>query len=424
MKTFTNNPITFILLTLMLSVTTISRAQVYDVVSIGAGYTNQTFYSLADGEVSSVSNTDWDLAFQISGFQASILVNGKNNVRLFRSGLDANAWGNITANDTVGVLNSANELLNQDTSWWAGAFNITADLSNQFDLGWGVYDLATHVVTGDSLFFLKLSTGTVKKLWIQALQNGTYFFAYADLDGTNEVNATLDKLAFAGKNFGYYSIINGVTLDREPNKYLWDLTFQQYMATTPIVYKVTGVLANDSVQTVKTYPVDVNTVTPWGAPFNYTICNIGYNWKTFDFGTNTWAIEDSTVYFVYGRPGGLWKMTFTGFGGSATGDYEFTKEQISSTGLNENGGKPVILDVFPNPASTQSHLTLFIEKFNPENSAGIYDVSGRLIHEIEIPSGNGLQDFTINTTDLKAGVYFIRVTVDGNSTSKRLAVIN
>src|SRR5688572_15155099 len=101
------------------------QGQVYDVVSIGPGYTNQSFYSLANGEISNELNTDWDLAFQISGFQATILVNGKNNVHLFKSGKDVNDWASITANDTVGYLNSTNELFNQDTSWWAGAFNLT-----------------------------------------------------------------------------------------------------------------------------------------------------------------------------------------------------------------------------------------------------------------------------------------------------------
>ena len=94
---------------LLMSITS-SYAQVYDVVSIGAGYPNQSFYSLSNGEISNVTNTDWDLAFQVTGFQATILVNGKANVRLFKSGLDINSWATVTASDTVGVLNSGNEL--------------------------------------------------------------------------------------------------------------------------------------------------------------------------------------------------------------------------------------------------------------------------------------------------------------------------
>jgi len=408
----------------VLSLTTSVQGQVYDVVSIGQGYTNQAFYSLANGEVSNVTNTDWDLAFQISGFQASILVNGKNNVRLFRSGLDANSWSSVSANDTVGKMNSDFELLNQDTSWWAGAFNTSADLSNQFDLGWGDYDLATHAVVGDSIHFIKLSTGVVKKIWIQALVNGTYNFVYADINGTNEVNATLNKTAFAGKNFGYYSIINGTTLDREPNKYSWDLTFMQYMATTPFSYKVTGILSNDSVLSVKSYPVDIASITPWGETFTYYINNIGYDWKSFDFGTNSWAIQDSLVYFVYGRPGGLWKLVFSGFGGASTGDFEFYKEQVSATGLSENGGQPALLGLYPNPANSFIHLTLYVNSFNPSNTADIFDMTGKKVQNLELPAADGLLEMTVDTGNLQAGVYFIRLNVDGISSTRQLVIIN
>src|SRR5688572_7128673 len=399
-----------------------ASAQTYDAVTIGPGYTNQSFYSLANNEISNVVNTDWDLAFQITGFQATVLVNGKNNVRLFKAGLDINAWSTITANDTIGMMNPGNELLNQDTSWWAGAFNITNDIANQFDLGWGVYDFATHVVTGDSLFYIKLSSGVVKKLWIQSLQNSTYFFAYADIDGTNVVNASLNKTNFSGKNFGYYSIVNNAELDREPVKYLWDLTFMQYMATTPFVYKVSGVLANDSVQAVKAYPVDLSTVTPWGYTFSSHISTIGYDWKSFDFNNNLWTIEDSVAYFVYDRGGILWKMVFTGFGGSANGNYEFTKEQISATGLSENGGQQALLNVYPNPASDMVNLVCYMDKNSSENYGGIYDLNGRLVLEIELSGFSGLKDFRLNTAGLGNGIYVVKTVVDGIASSKKLII--
>ena len=397
--------------------------QIYDIVSIGPGYTNQSFYSLANGEVSNESNTNWDLAFQISGFQATILVNGKNNVHLYKSGLDVNSWSSITANDTNGVLTAANELLNQDTSWWAGAFNITNDIANQFDLGWGVYDFATHIVTGDSLFFIKLSNGVVKKLWIQSLQNSTYNFVFANIDGTNEVTAALNKLNYTGKNFGYYSIANEMELDREPNKYIWDLSFAQYMATTPFVYKVTGVLLNDSVQAVKAYPVDVATVTPWGYTFSNVTSTIGYDWKSFDINNNVWAIADSLVYFVYDKGGLLWKLEFTGFGGASNGNYEFNKEQISATGLIENGGQPALLNVYPNPASSVVNLVCYIHQSNAANQAGIYDMNGRLISAIDLSGFSGLSQAQIQTYGLNDGVYTLKLTVDGITTAKRLVIV-
>lgn len=421
MRTFTKYLILFFA-SIILSTSTFAQGQIYDVVSIGPGYTNQAFYSMANGEVSNITNTDWDLAFQIAGFQASILINSKNNVKLYRSGFDANAWSNLTANDTVGVLNSSNELFNQDTSWWSGAFNITANLSNQFDLGWGVYDFATHAVTGDSIHFIKLSNGAVKKIWIQQLANGTYYFAHADVDGGNEVNATLSKNAFPGKNFGYYSILNNTTIDREPNKYTWDLTFMQYMTTVPFTYKVTGVLANDSVTVAKAYPVDVMNVNYWGQNYSMYINTMGYNWKTFDLNSNQWLIEDSLVYFVNARPGQLWKMVFTGFGGASTGDFEFYKEQVSATGISENGGQPVLLGVYPNPANDLVKMTVYVNQYHENNGAAIFDMNGRMVKQIALGNLEGLNEVAITTSDLTAGVYTIQIIADGAVETKRLVI--
>lgn len=403
-------------------VTSNAQGQVFDLVSIGAGYTNQAFYSLENGEVSNVTNTDWELGFQITGFQATIMVNGKNNVRLFRSGFSVNDWASITAMDTVGALNPTNELLNQDTSWWSGAFNTTCDTANMFDLGWGNYDFATHAVTGDSIFFLKMPAGDVKKIWIQSLQNNIYYFAYANVDGTGEVNATLPKSSFTGKNFGYYSITNGVTVDREPNKYIWDLTFAQYMSAQPFPYKVSGVLANDSVSVARVYPVDVATALPWGQNYSYHINTIGYNWKAYDFNTNAWLIEDSTVFFVYDRPGSLWKLVFTNFGGSVNGNYEFYKEKITQTGLTENNGNPVLLNIAPNPANSVAQLTLYIANYSSNNFVAIYDLSGREVLMQSLPATEGLFNMPIALDGLRNGTYIVKVVAGNTSAVQKLMI--
>ncbi len=422
MKNMLRNLVLLSILACSLSFSASAQGIVYDVVSISPGYTNQSFYSLANGEVSNVNNTDWDLAFQISGFQATILVNGKNNVKLYKSGFDVNSWSSITPYDTIGVLNSYNELMNQDTSWWSGAFNLTNDVTNQFDLGWGVYDLATHAVVGDSLFFIQLPNGDVKKMWIQSLANSVYNFAYANLDGTNEINTSLNKQNFQGKNFGYYSFATGTTLDREPNKYTWDLTFMQYESTTPIIYKVCGVLANDSVQALKVYPVDPAVASPYAAPFSNYINTIGYNWKSYDFNNNIWTIEDSLVYYAYARTGSLWKIIFTGFSGASTGNYEFSKEQVSATGLTENGGKPALLNIYPNPSTGLFNLACYIDKYNADNKATIYDIIGKTVKVFDLSSLNGLSQITLDARGIPSGVYSLQLVVDCVSTTKRIVI--
>jgi hypothetical protein len=413
---------TILIITATLITASASAQQVNDMVSIGAGYPNQSFYSMYNGEVSNISNTDWDLAFQITGFQATIRINGKNNVRLFRAGLDVNAWSNVTAMDTVGKLNPAYELFDHDTSWWVGAFNATNDTSNQFDLGWGVYDFATHVVTGDSLYFIKLSNGVVKKLWIQSLMSNVYYFAYADVDGTNEVNATLNKTTYANRNFGYYSIINGTESNREPNKNDWDLTFCQYMAVTPITYKVTGVLANDSVFVARAYPVDVTLASFSGQSYTPLINTIGYDWKTYDFGSNSWLISDSLVYFVQDRTGDIWKMIFTGFGGSANGDYEFSKEPVSATGLADAAVATAVLSMYPNPANELFNIVYAPSNYDASNRIEVYSVTGQLVKSEKLEATPGLKETPLNISDLKCGLYLVRISIDGKTETRSLSV--
>ncbi|HNC33041.1 MAG TPA: hypothetical protein PLZ26_02915, partial [Bacteroidia bacterium] len=280
------------MIALLLPITTI--AQVSETVTINPGYTNQTFYSMANATVSTIDNTDWDLAFQISGFEAAILINSKNNVKLFKANKDASEWATMTAADTTGMYYS--ELLNNEAHMFNGAFNTTADTSNMFDLGWGEYDLGSHAVLGDSIYFIRLNNNAVKKIWIESLINATYNFRIADLDGSNEIQRSLQKLSYPAKNFGYYSIANDQFLDREPTKDSWDLCFQQYVDHF-INYKVTGVLTNDSVQSVKAYPVnDVTTATDAGYGYSFDNNLIGYDWKSFN--GSTFVIEDSVAYFV------------------------------------------------------------------------------------------------------------------------------
>src|SRR5437868_11109727 len=115
----------FSILLLTLSFTSKVNAQVIvDSVSIQPSYTNQTFYSMPNGTLSTVSNTDWDLGFQIRGFAASIIINSKNNVHLYKTNKDVSQWASMSVADTTGLLNPSDELLNSDTSWDWGAFNI------------------------------------------------------------------------------------------------------------------------------------------------------------------------------------------------------------------------------------------------------------------------------------------------------------
>ena len=108
-------------------------AQTPVTVSIGPGYTQQVWYSLQNGVVSSAPVNDWDLAFEIQGFRASVLVNTqKPGVEVVKSPFSIAQWSSV---DTAG-LSTWPRAHNADTSWSCGALN-QGPYSDQFDLGWG-----------------------------------------------------------------------------------------------------------------------------------------------------------------------------------------------------------------------------------------------------------------------------------------------
>jgi hypothetical protein len=399
-----------------------ANAQTPDMVSIGAGYTNQVYYSLQNGASPGVDNLNWDLGFQLRGFAASIMINAKNNMRVYRANKDVSQWASITAADTVGILNSTYELLNSDLSWDLGALSGTYDTANAFDLGWGYYDFTTHIVTGDSLYFLQMPNGDFKKLWIESLTAGIFYFRWADLDGQNEITASLDKSNFTSKFFGYYSIVNNQWLDREPVAHnQWDLLFTQYLAINPIIYKVTGVLSNDSVLVARAYPVDVPAAVPSNQTYSPDINMIGYNWKTYDFANNIWTIEDSLVYFIRDRGFGMWKVIFTGFGGAANGNYEFTKEFLGVVGV-EGSDFNALLSVYPNPTTEKLNLVIAKQPSSEKVNVKILNLLGEVVQTSTLDLASEINTLTMDVNDLANGMYLLSIEQNGVSSSRTFVV--
>jgi hypothetical protein len=399
-----------------------ANAQVVsEVVSIQPGYTNQVFYNMNSGELSNITHTDWDIAFQLRGFAASILINSKNNVRLWKANKDISQWSTMLSSDTTGVVNNpAFELMNSDTSWDFGAFNVTNDATNAFDLGWGTYDFVTHIIYGDSVYFIKVGATDYRKIKIESLSSGTYNFRFANLDGSNEIVVALSKSAFQGKFFAYYSLLNNLSIDREPVYNAWDLTFCQYLAINPVMYKVTGVLSNDSVFVEKAYPVDVNTANSGAGTLAGEINAIGYDWKAFDLNSSAWIISDSLVYFVTDRQNAVWKMVFTGFDGATTGNFYFDKSPAVASGLIENSSIKTF-GLYPNPAHDNVRLMLQMEQ--PGNTViSIMDVKGSVVHSTSTTLRSGVQSLDLDISELVSGLYQIVVRQGNEIQTSRLLV--
>ncbi|HYG14114.1 MAG TPA: T9SS type A sorting domain-containing protein [Bacteroidia bacterium] len=396
---------------------------VTDSVVMGSGYANQIWYSMADDEQGSSPKKNWDIAFEINSITSSILLNTAtgNQAWVYGNG-DTADWATV---DTAGIL-SWNNLYNSITSWSEGAFNTTYDPGNPNDLGWGEYNMSTHVITGDSIYIIKLANGDYKKLWIQNLSSSTYNFKYADLDGSNEAQKSIAKSAFTGKNFGYFSFGTGNSVNREPNATDWDITFTQYTQVfyipQPYPQTVTGVLGNKNTGIIKAYPVNDPMTEESYNPANFTdeINAIGYNWKAFDNNTMSYSIADSTVYFIKDANADVWKLVFTKFT-SSTGTTVFAKKKLTgANGIFNAEAKSSFFTVYPNPSA--GSVNIITSNINGDAVVTVSDLQGRKVFSKNISAGENLDVQPVTLDELSAGVYTVTITAGNISATEKLVI--
>ncbi len=395
---------------------------VIDTVSVGAAYANNVWYSLANDEQGSAPKNNWDLAFDVSGFGSTIHINSVGGVSIWKYPKnDTTGWSSI---DTTGI-GTWKARANSDTSWAYGAIGRYADPGDPYDLDWGKYNITTHTVIGDSIFIVKLSDGSYRKLWIESLVSNVYNVKYANLDGTGAQTLAFDKTTYSGKNFGYYSLLNNAALNREPATANWDLVFGQYSALIPNAYTVTGVLSNVGIETaVDSSVANVATFVTW-APltFHHEINTIGYDWKTF--GGTSYSFEDSTVYFLKQATGDVWKIVMTGFGGSANGNIIFSKEKVytNTTGVPGIAATNASVALYPNPAVSQAVNVVY--SFGTATDAAVIticDMAGKVVLMNSADGSAGLHRFVVPAGMLSPGLYIVDVRNGNNHNQQKLII--
>ena len=394
-------------------------SQTNDNISLLPTYANQSFYNLNTGEVANVDNNNWDIAFSAGGYGSAIRINGQSGTLLYTyPNGDISDWNTVD----ISTIATWNPINNSDTSWGLGAFNVNADPTNGMDLGWGIYSTITHHITGDSINIIQLSNGDYKKLQIIKLSSGNYDFKYANIDGSSEVITSISKSTFTGKNFGYYSIINDIEVDREPLSSEWQILFTKYITqlSPGVTYGVTGVLANNDIQIAKAENIDVANADHSAHSFSANINAIGYNWKSFNMSSFSYDIQDSLCYFIKDDLDNIWKLQLTGFDGSSTGNIYFNVENIQSANMLENND--ITFTIYPNP-SINNEVSVIYDLNNNSNSSEIHitDINGKLVRSY-ILNNNGFNANKLSLTEFSPGVYVVSL-VNGNSiVNKKLIV--
>jgi len=402
-----------------LSLTTVAQTVI---VPTGPQALQQVRYRLTDDAQTAAPLADWDLAFEITGITGSVLVNTAKGMRVFKAPYTVAQWAQL---DTAGLAANWPEQHNSETNWSSGALNqgLTA---NPFDLGWGIYNFTTNNIAGDSLFVLVMADGQYKKFVVNGFASATnsFTFTLASLDGANEQVGNLVRSDFAGKNFGYWSFTNGATSDPEPLATDWDLLFTKYSAFVtqpfPAFYPVVGVLQNRQVEALQVDGIPSNDVQWTNQTLGAEMNIIGYDWKNFNMTTFQWEYAQDRTYFVKDRAANIWKLVFTTYGGSATGNVTFTKEFITATSVAEGQASQAFV-LAPNPAS-QGSVNVVIDAQVPQLLLNIHDASGRLVREELLTGLGGLVQRTIDLNGLGKGLYVLRLQGEGLNSSSRLVI--
>jgi len=395
------------------------KAQVYDQVSLGPNYALDEWYSLENGFVSTTLRTDWDISFYTFAMSSGISINGGAGVMLWEYPYgDTSVWNAV---DTMG-LSTWTDLVNSQDYWEGGAFGENA--TGHPDYGWGVYNMATHNLTGDVIFIIKLQNGEYKKIWIVEKQSSAniYTFRYADLNGSNDNTVVLDCNPYGDKNFIYYSIETETVVDRDPTGDSWDFIFTKYNAIQPngMYYMVTGIQTNVGVRSIRMEGVDPLIETYDTILFTDSISNIGSNWKYFDLGGMAWHIVDSLVFFVENRAGDVYKLVFDGFDGMSTGNAYITKKLLTGGIGIEDVNALNGINVYPNPASENIYVNIDMENENIVK-VQVSDLLGHIVYRND--THNSSDQLMISTGNWNSGLYFVSIQT-GNQVVTRKILLN
>lgn len=373
---------------------------VYDDFSMSPGYEHMVYYSVDSGVVGQAVMASWDLAFDVRPMGGTARINGGQGMSLFPAG-PLSGWDAIDESfvETAGTLAP---LHNDQSSWGSGAFSQGGD--GGFDLGWGVYDMVTHYVISDSMYVISLPDGSWKKFALLSLQSGAYAFQCANLDGTEYYEDQIVKDDYPGKLLAFYNLTTQEALDLEPNSG-WDMLFIRYVEEIQpdVFYGVTGALTNPEtgIQMMEGL-VDPFTEGAIDVPnMSYASNAVGYDWKSYAGGSFT--VLDDRCYFIHTVAGADYRVVFTGFEGSMSGNIELGKLLLSGAQVDDLTEARESLDVFPNPATTNQNLN--IRSSVPMTNLNVYGLAGARVYG----NNTGGRNATLNLDNLHPGVYLLEV---------------
>lgn len=392
---------TFFLLALLLgAISAFAQDVVFDDFTMNPGYENMVYYSVDSGVVGQAVMADWDLAFDVRSMGGTARINGGQGMSLFPAG-PLSGWATVDE-DFVDLAGTIEPLRNDQSSWGSGAFSQGGD--GGFDLGWGVYDMVTHFVISDSMYVISLPDGSWKKFALLSLASGVYSFQFSNLDGTDFVEDQIVKADYPGKVLAFYNLHSQEALDLEPTAG-WDMLFLRYVEEIEpnVFYGVTGALTHPEtgVQMMEGL-VDPFAEGSIDVPsMSFATNSVGFDWKSYAGGGFT--ILDDRCYFIKTVTGAHYRIVFTGFEGTTSGNIELGKVAESGVNTDDLVLQQYECSVYPNPVVSGDVLSIRSEVALTEMH--LYGLAGAKIFS------KRLQGLTIDlpTDILCPGLYVLEV---------------
>ncbi len=278
----------------------IARGQsVINTLNMGSDYARQLWFDLGTNSIQATNDRlSWDLAFSSNTNQSYVYLNTANVASAARS---------------------------TETNF--AALTSDAGLSYAYDVSSGNADSLAIGDEWDTNVIWVVDRGfspngsRLGKWKVKLLSNTTnsYTFEFGSLQDTQARRVTFSKSPFKARIA--FSLADAKTVEVEPNKNEFDLCFTQYTHLfyepnlTP--YSVNGVLLNP----YRTEALEVKGRNYEGIDLAYAenqffsnqIDLIGYDWKSFDFGTNTYQIDQSRVYLIKDATSNYYKLRFLDF---------------------------------------------------------------------------------------------------------------
>ena len=388
--------------------------------SMQPSYSDQIYYKLSTETATSVTANSWDIAFlRTSAFEFGMRVNSGIGIEVFEAANTAASYSSID------VTNEANwtALQNSETTWSGGAFE-----QGSASYGFGEYNPSTHAVVGSIVFVLKYADGTYRKFINESYAAG-YTFKYATWNAetstwSEDQTATVSNTNNPENKFNYYSLQNNEEVVAEPAIADWDFVFTKYandyFGDGSFFYPVTGVLHSDEVTVAQNDEVNGMPANPT-LTYSDDINTIGYDWKDLN---DAWAYDVSSnqAYYIKYADDTIYRLYFTAFEGSSTGNLSFAFENVTNALSIEDVNSSVAFGMYPNP-TTDKKVNLIYDVntlASNNNEVSIFSTTGQKVYQTSLNINSGFYNKSLDLSSLASGIYVLQFTSGNNSVTKKL----